>query len=156
MINPEARVWIYQSNTVLNDAQLAEITAILQQFTNSWTAHNQELKAYFEIKYNRFIVLIVDETQAGASGCSIDKSVHLMQELEKKFQINLLDRFNIAYKENGLVKSVDRSGFEELIKTGAVTSATQVFNNMVNNYQDYQNKWETTVADSWHSQVFSL
>lgn len=156
MINPEARVWIYQSNTALNEAQLAEITAILKQFTNSWTAHNQVLKAYFEIKYNRFIVLIVDETQAGASGCSIDKSVHLMQELEKKFQINLLDRFNIAYKQGDLVKSVDRNGFEELIKTGAVTSATPVFNNMVNNYQDYQDKWETTVENSWHSQVFSF
>jgi hypothetical protein len=156
MINPEARVWIYQANQQLSQTQLNEISAILEDFTTSWTAHNQALKANFEIKYDRFIVLIVDETQAGASGCSIDKSVHLIQELEKKFQINLLDRFNIAYKDGSVVKSVDRSGFEELMKSGAVTSATPVFNNMVSNYQDYQNKWETTIANSWHSSVFSV
>nr|WP_294894966.1 ABC transporter ATPase [uncultured Pedobacter sp.] len=156
MINPEARVWIYQSNRPLNQNQLTEINAILKDFTASWSAHNQALKAGFEIKYDRFIVLIVDETQAGASGCSIDKSVHLMQELEKKFQINLLDRFNIAYKIADKVESVDRSGFEELIKAGTVDASTTVFNNMVNNYQDYQNKWETTIANSWHSSVFAV
>lgn len=156
MINPEARVWIYQSNNTLNPSQLVEIEAILSDFVNSWTAHNQELKASFEIKYDRFIVLMIDESQAGASGCSIDKSVHLMKDLEQKFQINLLDRFNIAYKDGDVVKSVDRNGFEELIKKGLVNSDTQVFNNMVSTYQDYQNKWETTIADSWHSTVFSV
>lgn len=156
MINPESRVWIYQSNQPLNQAQLSEINTILEDFTTSWSAHNQMLKATFEIRYNRFIVLIVDETQAGASGCSIDKSVHLMQELEKKFQINLLDRFNIAYKVGDVVESVGRSEFEKLIETGVVSASTPVFNNMVSNYQDYKSKWETTIANSWHSSVFSF
>ncbi|HET8827710.1 MAG TPA: ABC transporter ATPase [Pelobium sp.] len=136
--------------------QLSEINTILEDFTTSWSAHNQALKATFEIRYNRFIVLIVDETQAGASGCSIDKSVHLMQELEKKFQINLLDRFNIAYKVGDVVESVDRSEFEKLIETGAVNPSTPVFNNMVSNYQDYKSKWETTIANSWHRSVFAF
>ncbi len=154
MINPEARVWIYQSNQPFTQTQEAEIEAILKEFTTAWSAHNQALKASFEIRYNRFIVLTVDETQAGASGCSIDKSVHLMKDLEAKFGVDLLDRFNIAYKDGQAVKSVDRAGFEELIKAGEVTPVTSVFNNMVTTYQDYQNKWETTVSESWHSRVF--
>lgn len=156
MINPEARVWIYQSNQPLTQIQEAEIDAILKEFTTSWSAHNQALKATFEIRYNRFIVLIVDETQAGASGCSIDKSVHLMKDLEGRFGINLLDRFNIAYKDGEVVKSVDRSGFEDLIKAGKVMPFTAVFNNMVTSYRDYETKWETTVEESWHSRVFSF
>lgn len=156
MINPQARVWIYQSNQSLSHTQLAEIGTILADFTTSWSAHNQALKASFELKYDRFIVLIVDETQAGASGCSIDKSVHLIKEIEQKFGINLLDRFNIAYKEADVVKSVGRNGFEELIKVGLVNEKTPVFNNMVTNYKDYQDKWETTIANSWHTNIFSL
>lgn len=156
MINPQSRVWIYQSNQPLNQTQLTEISAILLDFTTSWSAHNQALKASFEIKYDRFLVLIVDETQAGASGCSIDKSVHLMQDLEKKFGVNLLDRFNIAYKVGDVVESVDRAEFEKLINLGKINASTPVFNNMVNNYQDYQDKWETTIANSWHNNIFSL
>lgn len=149
-------MWIYQSNQPLSQSQLAEIGIILNDFTKTWSAHNQALKASFELRYNRFIILIVDETQAGASGCSIDKSVRLMQELENKFNINLLDRFNIAYKIADEVKSADRNEFEQLIKDGVVSATTPVFNNMVSNYQEYQKNWETTIENSWHNRVFSL
>jgi len=53
----------------------AASTAGTGSVTISWTAHNNQLKAKGEIRYNRFLILIVDESQAGASGCSIDKSV---------------------------------------------------------------------------------
>ena len=98
MINQQSRVWIYQSNRVFSLSEVKDIEVILHAFTSDWTAHNQQLHAYFEIKYHQFIVLIVDETQAGASGCSIDKSVRLMKDLEQKFNINLFARFNIAYR----------------------------------------------------------
>ncbi len=157
MINPQARVWVYQSNVEFTDKQVAELKNTLGSFTETWTAHNHQLKADYEIKYKRFIVLIVDETRAAAaSGCSIDKSVHLIQDLEEKFGLNLLDRFNVAYKEGDVVKSVNRTQFEELIASGSINQSTIVFDNTVGNYADYKDKWETTVANSWHSRVFSV
>ena len=129
---------------------------MLLDFTNSWTAHNQQLQAGFEIKYNRFIILTVDESQAGASGCSIDKSVHLMKQIEQEFNIDLFDRFNIAWKEGGIVKSASREEFEELIKDGIINSETIVFNNLVPTYSAYLNNWEIPFKNSWHSKVFKL
>src|SRR6202000_155504 len=94
-----SRVWIYQADRKLTDAEATEIQQYLSQFAQQWTAHNHQLKAKGEVRYNRFLILVVDETQAGASGCSIDKSVHFMQEIEKRFGINLFDRFNLAYRD---------------------------------------------------------
>jgi hypothetical protein len=156
MMNHQSRVWVYQSNRVLSPQEKATISNNLINFTKSWTAHNQKLKAAFEIKYNRFLVLIVDETEAGASGCSIDKSVHLMKELEQQFNIDLFDRFNIAYKVEDQVKSASKEAFEELIKTGAIDSNTIVFNNLVPDYGQYLEKWEVPLKDSWHAKVFKL
>jgi hypothetical protein len=48
-------------------------------FCIQWTAHGANLKAYGEVRHHRFIVMIVDETAAGASGCSIDKSIHFIR-----------------------------------------------------------------------------
>jgi hypothetical protein len=155
-MNLASRVWIYQADRTLSIKEIEELNLILNSFVESWTAHNQQLKAAFEIKYNRFIVLIVDETQAGASGCSIDKSIHLMKDLEMKFQINLFDRFNIAYKDNHVVHSTNRTGFEELINKGVINQNTIVFNNLVSTYQDYLENWETTFKNSWHHRVFTL
>jgi hypothetical protein len=156
MMNENSRVWVYQSNKEFNNSELNVLDTLLLGFTNTWSAHNQQLKASYEIKYNRFIVLIVDENQAGASGCSIDKSVHLMKEIEQKFNINLFDRFHIAWKEKGSVYSASRAEFETLIEKKKINTETIVFNNLVLNYKDYQNNWEIPFKESWHSKIFKL
>ena len=156
MINDAARVWIYQSNRVFNNKELDSLNQILNDFTQTWTAHNQQLKAGFEIEYNRFIILNVDEQQAGASGCSIDKSVHLIQEIEKQFNVNLFDRFHIAWKENENIISGNRDEFEHQIKIGNINQETIVFNNLVSNYAQLRTNWEIPLKHSWHSKVFKL
>ncbi|POY38510.1 ABC transporter ATPase [Solitalea longa] len=153
--NDTSRVWIYQSNRELNTHEISRLETILDQFTTEWTAHDNLLKAKSEIRYNRFIILMVDESQYGASGCSIDKSVRLMKEIEQTFDINLFDRFNIAYKTGEEVKSVSRDNFEELLKAKKLNNETIVFNNLVASKKDFETKWEVQLKDSWHNQVFS-
>lgn len=150
-----SRIWIYQSHRELDSAELSRIEPILNSFTADWTAHNNQLKAKAEIRYNRFIILTVDENQAGASGCSIDKSVNLMKSLEQEFNISLFDRFNIAYRTADGITSVTRNDFEELIKHGLVNPETIVFNNLVATLKDLDTKWEVPFKDSWHAQVFA-
>lgn len=148
------RVWIYQSDRKLTDSETAQLQQQLNAFTQGWTAHNNQLKAGAEIRYNRFIVLLVDESQAGASGCSIDKSVHFMKQVEQHYNINLFDRFNLAYKDGNEVVSVPRHQFEELIKEGQINHDSIVFNNLVQNVAELNTKWEVPFKDSWHVQLF--
>ena len=156
MINENSRVWVYQSNKEFNNNELNLLKSLLLDFTKTWSAHNQQLNATYEIKYNRFIILIVDENQAGASGCSIDKSVHLMKEIEQKFNINLFDRFHIAWKDKVTVYSASRVEFETLIEKKEINTETIVFNNLVLNYKEYLNNWEIPFKNSWHSKIFKL
>jgi hypothetical protein len=149
-----SRVWIYQSDKELTDKQASELLEILNEFTAEWTAHNHQLKAKAEIRYNRFIILVVDESQAGASGCSIDKSVNFLKRIEQEFCINLFDRFNFAYRDGERVLSAPRHQFEELLKEGKIGNNTIVFNNLIHNLGDLATKWEVPFKDSWHPQLF--
>ncbi len=149
-----SRVWVYQSDRELTGSEVQQIQNQLDSFTTGWTAHNNQLKAKAEVRYNRFLILIVDENQAGASGCSIDKSVNFMKQIEAQYNINLLDRFNLAYREGEKVLSAPRSEFEALLKQGSINTNTIVFNNMVQNLTELQNKWEVPFKDSWHIQLF--
>lgn len=150
-----SRVWVYQSDKQLNDADVIKLQIMLDNFTTGWTAHNNQLKAKAEIRYNRFIVLIVDESQAGASGCSIDKSVRFMKDIEQEFGINLFDRFNLAYRSGEEILSVPRHTFEGLISNKTIDANTIVFNNMVQNLIELETKWEVPFKDSWHIQLFN-
>jgi hypothetical protein len=149
-----SRVWIYQADRKLNDTEAQQLQQQLNSFTQSWTAHNNELKAGAEIRYNRFILLVVDESQAGASGCSIDKSVNFMKQVEQHYNINLFDRFNLAYRDGSEVLSAPRAQFEELIKQGTINQDTVVFNNLVQTLADLDTKWEVPFKNSWHPQLF--
>lgn len=151
-----SRVWIFQADRELSPDEIKWVFPKLQGFTTEWQAHGNALAARCEIRYNRFIVVMVDEGIAQASGCSIDSLHRFMQELEKALNIHLFDRFNIAYKENGKVFSADRKAFESLLQEGKVGGSTTVFNNLAATKKDLDENWEIPLERSWHAQVFQV
>jgi len=147
---PHSRIWIYQSNRELTTEEIRLIGEATREFLDNWTAHNQALNAGFEIRYNRFLILMADEKSAGASGCSIDKSVHFIKSLETKFNIDFLDRMRFAFKTNGGVEAVQKNEFEQLYKKGILNSDSVVFNNLIETKEELTGKWEIPVKNSWH------
>lgn len=153
--SPQSRVWIYQSDRKFTSTEENEILNKLAAFTNQWKAHGNELLAKAEIRYGFFIIIIVDESQAGVTGCSIDSSVKLIKEIEQEYHVDLFNRFNMAYKVNGEVVVNNKEDFETLVNIKQVTPETIVFNNMVQNLAELETKWEVPFHNSWHSTVFA-
>ncbi len=145
-----SRVWIYQASRSFSEAELEEITTSLNEFIKEWTAHGSQLQAGYEIKYNRFLVIALDQSQTAASGCSIDASVHFIQQLEKKYDVQLLDKMNVSYKQGDFIVYKPLTDFKKMAKEKAVSKATIVFNNLVINKYEYLNHWEVPAEESWH------
>ncbi|PST81668.1 ABC transporter ATPase [Pedobacter yulinensis] len=153
--SPQSRVWVYQSNRRLNDQEARDIQDKLNEFAATWKAHERQLLARAEVRYNFFIILVADENQAPVTGCSIDTSVRLIKEIEQQYGIDLFDRFNIAYKHEGQVIVNSKEDFETLVNIGQVSEDTVVFNNMVQTLEELETKWELPFSESWHAVVFS-
>jgi len=147
----EARVWIYPSNRTFLESELELIRDSLEQFIAQWTAHNQVLEASYDLPYNRFIVLAVNQKKVSASGCSIDTSVRFIQQLESEFELVLLDKMNVTFKQGDFLAHKPLDEFIKMAKARSVSGATIVFNNLVNTVGDYKHFWEVPVQDSWHS-----
>ena len=149
-----ARIWIYQANRPFTESEQEEVKDYLKTFIEQWTAHGKTLKAGFEMRYRRFIVLGLDQGHAAASGCSIDASVHFIQGLEKRYQIDLLDKMNVTFKQGDYVTHKSLTDFKKMAKEKAISGKTIVFNNLVNNKQEYLEFWEVPASESWHSRFF--
>jgi hypothetical protein len=108
------------------------------------------LHAGYEIRYNRFIILGLDQSHASASGCSIDASVHFIQGLEKRFGVELLDRMNVSFKQGDYITYKSMADFKKMAKAKAISKNTIVFNNLVTNKQEYAEHWEVPASESWH------
>ncbi len=150
-----SRVWIYQSNRSFSDLELQEITAKLESFIAQWTAHGADLKASFEIKYKRFITLALDHQLNVATGCSIDASVKFIQQLEQDYNVDLLDKMNVSYKQGEFVAYKTLTDFRKMAKEKAVSKNTIVFNNLVNTKGEYLSDWEVPAEDSWHNRFLN-
>lgn len=79
----ESKIWIYQSNRKFSDDECSEIETDLESFLQNWSAHGTSLEASYQLKYNRFIIIAVNQEVQNATGCSIDASVQFIQNLEK-------------------------------------------------------------------------
>lgn len=149
----QSRIWIYQSNQPFPSSEIENIKTHLQSFCTSWTSHNRWLKADGAILHDRFIVLMVDETQAGASGCSIDKSVHFIQSLEAKYGVNMFDRMLFAYQQDGEIKTAHRDEFSNLYAQNIINDETLVFDNLVKTKADFEQGWVKPLSQSWHKRM---
>lgn len=150
----DTRVWIYQSNRKFTDQEVTEIDAAVKAFVEEWTAHGDELQGSYTIRYNRFIVLAVNQQIFQVSGCSIDGSVRFIQSLEQKYGVDLLDKMNVTYKTGEFVAYKSLLDFKKMAKEKAVTKDTIVFNNLVNTLGEFQDFWEVPAHESWHNRFF--
>lgn len=146
----DSKVWIYQSNRPFTEEEKATLKEEIHAFANQWVSHNQALTAFGMLMHNQFIVLMVDETGAGASGCSIDKSVHFIKAVEQKYQVQLFDRMTFAYIEGERVKTMTKQEMSEWYQQGILTDETMVFNNLVKNRAEFEQGWVVPLGESWH------
>ena len=151
----ESRVWIYQANRSFTDEEIQEIKSRLDMFIENWTAHGSELQSGYDIKYKRFIIIAINQDLNKATGCSIDASVSFIQQLEKDYNVDLLDKMNVSYKQGDFVAYKSLSDFRKMAKEKAVSKNTIVFNNLVINIAELNENWEVPASESWHSRFLS-
>jgi hypothetical protein len=153
--SPKSKVWVYQSDREFTAAEVQAIEQKLQDFTTQWKAHGHQLDAKAEVIYNFFIVFTVDEAAANVTGCSIDASVRLVKEIEQEFNVDLFNRFNMAYVADNKIVALNKEDFETLISIKKIGPQTIVFNNLVQTLEEFETKWEVPFEKSWHNTVFA-
>ena len=151
----DSRIWIYQANRKLREEEVGQIATKTKTFLEQWTAHGSDLEAGFEIRYNRFIVIGLNQENATTSGCSIDASVNFIQSLEKEFNVDFLDKMNVTFYSGDYIAHKTLSEFRKMAKARSVSKNTVVFNNLVITKSDYLENWEVPAKDSWHSRFLS-
>ncbi|MES2388095.1 MAG: hypothetical protein V4543_08840 [Bacteroidota bacterium] len=151
-----ARVWVYQADTALSPAAVAELDNRLSAFCAGWQSHGTPLSAAHVILHNTFILLAVDQEMAGASGCSIDKSVQVLREAEQALATPLLSRDKVAFLTNGEIKSFPLSGIKKAVSAGEITADSLLFNNMVTDLQTLRNEWLPEAGKTWAARHFRV
>ena len=150
LLPPNAKVWIYQSDSNLSSTDVELIEKEVKFFLNNWSSHNKEIESSYEIRYNRFLIIGLNEDINSASGCSIDKSVNFIKNLQSILKVNFLNRLDVAYKIGNEINTISLLEFQNMIRENKLSKDSIVYNNMIDTKKLYLNNWETTIENSWH------
>jgi hypothetical protein len=100
--------------------------------------------------------LAVDESFTPPSGCSIDKSVRFLQELESSLKINFLERSSVALENgNDEIFTVELKDIKKNVEEGKINSNSFVFNNLIDKLGDIEKNWKVPASQSWLSRYFT-
>jgi len=149
-----ARTWVFGADKTIkapaSDTLLREVDGFLSQ----WNAHGSPLTVGRDWKYGRFLTVAVDQSTAGASGCSIDGLFRTLKGLEPKLGASLVTSGLIFYRdEDGAIQSVDREQFTALGAEGRITPGSRVFDPTVTTLGEWRARFELSAEDSWHAKL---
>lgn len=144
-----ARLWVYKTARDLSTAEQKLIREHGAAFTAGWAAHGAALDACVDVLHARFVVIAVDEEQAQASGCSIDKSVGFIKQLEHDLNLMLTDRMVVVYEAEGKVVSCRLQELPELIASGAINGDTMVYDDLVGTVGELRGRFRVPLRNSW-------
>ena len=148
-ISENAKLWVFPSSRKFYPQEIEGLKNAIEKFLKNWKNGQETLKVSYELRYNRFILIAVDNSEITLSLESHDALISLIQQLEDNYQVLLLDKINVCYKQGEFVQYKDLKEFKKLIKSRGVSSKTIVFDNMIGLKKDLEFDWEINIMDSW-------
>lgn len=157
----DARVWVYQANRPLTDADVLHIQSSLQPALTQWAAHGQPLLASAQVVANRFVVIAVDEGHNLPSGCSIDASTHYLKNIAQQLSgseegtLDFFDRSAAYAGPGGEVLTLPLPTIKHAVMDGRLTTETTVFNTLVSTKAEFESKWQLPASQTWLNRYFA-
>ena len=143
------RIWIYLSDKKITNELHASISNDCVNFILEWNAHGTKLDSGFKILHEHFLIFEVNDENHHASGCSIDKQVQFIKQLEQKFSINLLNRLLVAYRLNNDVVVKTANEVKQAVKNNLLSPDTITFDISITDSELFKTEFEKPISLSW-------
>jgi hypothetical protein len=150
----DARVWVFGAANELTDTASNRLLRAVDEFLTEWNAHGSPLTCGREWREGRFLAIGVDQSTAGASGCSIDGLFRTLARLEPELGTTLLGGGRVYYRDaTGRVNVATRGAFNQLARDGQVGPDTLAFDTSITSAAAWRDRFERPIRESWHAQL---
>ncbi|MGI9627533.1 MAG: hypothetical protein ACR2QM_11905 [Longimicrobiales bacterium] len=151
----DARIWVFGADPELSEELAGRFLEAVDGFLDGWAAHGVPLKGARAWKYDRFLIVGVDEASAPPSGCAIDALVAVFKKFQGDSGVRFLGNESVWFRMGDQIQRVSRAEFRALSKEGRITPDVIVFDNSVTRLADYRaNRWEAPARERWHGPAF--
>lgn len=151
------RIWMYQSSSVLNTEQIRYIEQEGKKFCDTWTSHQQPMSAEVRVFYGVVLLIALDESKSGASGCGIDKSVNFVRHMEAYCKNDFFERLRLVFPSEGVDGSliIGANEVKAYLEKSIITPESMMVNTTVQTLGEFRRNGIISLADSWATRMMS-
>ena len=157
-MSTDKRTWVYVLSEPI-DGQIADtVKAELKKFTASWSSHGRTVSSEVSIVHRRIILLSAEVEHGTISGCGIDASVNVLEEIVDGLGLKIAPPLSVCYLDHeGSAQVVGRSEFVGLFEQGDVTPETLCVQADVRHIAGAsQVNYLLPLGSSWHSRLVGV
>ena len=110
-----ARGWLSVFQNRLSDEERLILVEDLTRDLSNWNSHGTPLDKHFRIIANQILLIVLDESSEGASGCSIDAMLAIVKKLANSHGLSIFSPDQVVYwdENNNYFKALPRKQFKE-------------------------------------------
>ncbi len=147
-LSEETKVFLYPSSRKFYPNELEEIEIKIKKFISEWT----NFSTTYKIEYKRFLLIFI-ENEIEVTIKMHDDLAQFIIQLEKDYEVTLLDKVNVCFKQGEYVQYKEMKDFRKLVKNKSISKKNIIFNNFIQTKYEFENSWETPLSDSWLSHL---
>ena len=152
----DARLWMFAASDPVTGAHSAGLLAAVDEWLSEWKAHGEPLTCARDWRDDRFLAVGVDQSTAGASGCSIDALFRVLRDTQSSLGTTLVGGGRVFYLDRGgEIRAASRGEFTASAAAGDVDAQTIVYDTSVTSVAAYRAGFECRAGDSWHRELLS-
>ena len=143
ILTNDSRIWIFPAAQKLTTDQENYILNHISEHLQNWEAHKVPLTAGVKVIENHFIVVALDDNEAGASGCSIDTLQNKILKIEKDLSISLMNRLNVFCRIEDKVTCIPS------FKLAESTNKNTLFYDLTIQKKSELSNWLKPIKEGW-------
>lgn len=142
------KIWVYIADRPFTKTEEDFVEDKLKALCDNWDVHGSPLKSSFVVVKSQLIVLLSDEVDNQASGCSIDSSVRVMKEIGDKLDIDFFNRWNVACEKDNTIQVMHVNDLKAKLKSGNMTGDDYIFKNILNSKSEFESTFREKISES--------
>lgn len=150
-LSESAKTWVYPASRKFYKEELSAVENKIKDFVSDWKKDDTEFKASYQFLYDRFVVVLAEDPEGKLTNQDLDQVVAFILSLQADYQLELLDRMNVCFKQGEFVQYKEIKEFKQLLKKKSVSKKTIVFDNLIQTKEELQHFWEVPITESWYN-----
>ena len=123
-LHPHSKIWLYISSVSIDSLTKKNISSLFKDFVVDWKSHGQAVNGQLKFIKDNLLVVGADYFPDGMCGRAVDAQVRFINLINEEFNLDLLNRTNIALVQQDSIVVHNYNNLDDLIKKGSVNKST--------------------------------